>query len=76
LKGSWNLSLQTLGWGRYLAERDGQASVLWQVVQENPFLQRGYSLLAPNELSSAIPVLWSDEKISTRLELFSFIPIP
>jgi hypothetical protein len=46
LKGSWNLSLQTLGWGRYLAERDGKKSVLWQAVQQNEFLRKGYSILA------------------------------
>jgi hypothetical protein len=48
LKGSWNLSLQTLGWGRYLAERDGQIPVLWQATTANPFLRNGYLLLAPN----------------------------
>jgi hypothetical protein len=51
LKGSWNLSLQTLGWGRYLAERSGQVPVLWQATTENPFLRRGYDLLVPNGLS-------------------------
>ncbi|MEJ2738111.1 MAG: glycoside hydrolase family 3 C-terminal domain-containing protein, partial [Anaerolineae bacterium] len=53
LKGSWNLSLQTLGWGRYIAERDGQVPVLWQATTENAFLRRGYDLLAPNGLSQA-----------------------
>ena len=48
LKGSWNLALQTLGWGRYLAARRGQALALWQAVTENKFLQRGYVLLVPN----------------------------
>jgi len=47
LKGSWNLSLQTLGWGRYLAERDGQVPILWQATTTNPLLQKGYLLLAP-----------------------------
>jgi hypothetical protein len=47
LKGSWNLSLQTLGWGRYLAERDGQVPILWQATTANPLLSKGYSLLAP-----------------------------
>jgi hypothetical protein len=49
LKGSWNLSLQTLGWGRYLAERDGKIPVLWQAETVNPLLKKGYQLLAPNE---------------------------
>jgi hypothetical protein len=47
LKGSWNLSLQTLGWGRYLAERDGQVPILWQAATANPLLRTGYLLLAP-----------------------------
>ncbi len=47
LKGSWNLSLQTLGWGRYLAERDGQVPILWQAAIENPLIGEGYLLLAP-----------------------------
>jgi len=46
LKGSWNLALQTLGWGRYLAQRRGQTPILWQVVTANAFLQAGYRLLA------------------------------
>jgi len=48
LKGSWNLALQTLGWGRYLAERNGKVPVLWQAGTTNPLLQKGYALLAPN----------------------------
>jgi hypothetical protein len=49
LKGSWNLALQTLGWGRYLAERRGQIPVLWQAAMANAFLREGYLRLAPNE---------------------------
>jgi hypothetical protein len=48
LKGSWNLALQTLGWGRYLAERDGRVPILWQAVTENSFMNEGYPLLAPS----------------------------
>jgi hypothetical protein len=48
LKGSWNLSLQTLGWGRYLAERDGQVPILWQATSARPLLHKGYDLLVPN----------------------------
>jgi hypothetical protein len=51
LKGSWNLSLQTLGWGRYLAERDGKIPVLWQAGTTNPLFRKGYGLLAPNGAS-------------------------
>ncbi len=50
LRGSWNLSLQTLGWGRYLAERDGQVPILWQATTANPLLSRGYLLLVPDAL--------------------------
>lgn len=42
---SWNLALQTLGWGRYLAERQGQTPMLWQAATENPLLWGGYCLL-------------------------------
>jgi hypothetical protein len=43
---SWNLALQTLGWGRYLAERQGLEPVLWRAATENPLLRTGYCLLA------------------------------
>jgi hypothetical protein len=49
LKGSWNLTLQTLGWGRYLAERDGHVPILWQATSASPFLRRGYALLVPGD---------------------------
>ncbi len=48
LKGSWNLSLQTLGWGRYLAEQNNQVPILWQATTKNSLLRKGYLLLAPN----------------------------
>jgi hypothetical protein len=47
LKGSWNLALQTLGWGRYLAQQRGEIPILWQAAAANSFLDAGYSLLAP-----------------------------
>ncbi len=43
---SWNLALQTLGWGRYLAERRDMEPVLWRAATENPLLRDGYCLLA------------------------------
>ena len=52
LKGSWNLSLQTLGWGRYLAEQSDEVPILWQATSMNPFLRRGYFLLAPESVIS------------------------
>lgn len=48
LKGSWNLALQALGWGRYLAEQRNQVPILWQATLANPFLRKGYLLLTPN----------------------------
>jgi hypothetical protein len=52
LKGSWNLALQALSWGGYLAERDGQVPILWQATTANPLLGRGYLLLVPSGSSS------------------------
>ena len=48
LKGSWNLALQTLGWGRYLAREQREWPVLWQAMQNNEFLAGGYDLAANN----------------------------
>ncbi len=48
LKGSWNLALQTLGWGRSLAQQQRQMPVLWQAALANVFLRGGYDLLAPD----------------------------
>lgn len=52
LKGSWNLTLQTLGWGRYLAEREGKVPILWEATLKNEFLRNGYSLLVPHGIKS------------------------
>jgi len=65
LKGSWNLSLQTLGWGRYLAERNGQTPILWQAGTSNPLLQRGYDLLAPNGSSLFATYIPKSNEIAT-----------
>lgn len=46
LKGSWNLSLQALGWGRYLTEQRGGKFGLWQAMEINSFLKNGYFILA------------------------------
>jgi hypothetical protein len=51
LKGSWNLSLQALGWGRYLAERTGLEPILWQATAANPLVRRGYLVLVPSRPS-------------------------
>lgn len=52
MKGSWNLALQTLGWGRYLAERQGLEPVLWQATTQNTLLRNGYCLLSPSGCSA------------------------
>lgn len=57
LKGSWNLALQTLGWGRYLVERSGNTPSIWQATKDNLFLRRGYLLLAPNEPEHELSVI-------------------
>jgi hypothetical protein len=44
LKGSWNLSLQTLGWGRLLA---GDDNPLHQGLWANGVLRRGYLCMMP-----------------------------
>jgi hypothetical protein len=54
LKGSWNLALQTLGWGRYLAERRGEQPILHQGLLRNRFLRRGYQLLAAYRVGLAL----------------------
>jgi len=56
LKGSWNLSLQALGWGRYLAEQNGEGPVMWQATVENTFLHNGYAILAPEKLETLAPL--------------------
>jgi hypothetical protein len=43
-KGSWDLSLQTLGWGRLLA---GDANPLYQGMLASDMLRQGYTLLVP-----------------------------
>ena len=53
LKGSWNLSLQALGWGRYLAEREGRTPILWQAATANALVHQGYTLLAAGGVSPA-----------------------
>ena len=56
LKGSWNLALQTLGWGRYLAEQEGETPVLQQAFWNNEFLAGGYAILQGDCLAY-LPVL-------------------
>jgi hypothetical protein len=79
LKGSWNLSLQTLGWGRYLAERDGQTPILWQATTENQFLLQGYLLLAPSGTISVpdfIAAIDNPGTLWTSTRFWPFILVP
>jgi hypothetical protein len=46
---SWNIALQSLGLGRFLAERQGERPILWKAIGTNAFLTCGYQLLAPND---------------------------
>ncbi|MCB8977589.1 MAG: hypothetical protein H6657_09230 [Ardenticatenaceae bacterium] len=48
LKGSWNLALQTVGWGNYLLRDQGPA--LWLATRQSPYLYTGYLVLVPNTL--------------------------
>ncbi|MCA9927486.1 MAG: hypothetical protein KC419_03370, partial [Anaerolineales bacterium] len=43
LKGSWNLSLQTLGWGNALLGKNNQ---LTSGIQNNPILSHGYHIMS------------------------------
>ena len=63
LKGSWNLALQALGWGRYLAEKRGLTPILWQAARANGWLQKGYVLLATPgvELASSTTLIPTPE---------------
>jgi hypothetical protein len=74
LKGSWNLSLQTLGWGRYLAERDGQVPILWQATTVSPLLRRGYEILAPG-LPALAPEPMSAFAETARAALTAELPV-
>ncbi len=59
LKGSWNLALQTLGWGRYLAQQRGETPILWQAMRDNQFLADGYALIG-NDCLNFLPVVTNE----------------
>lgn len=65
LKGSWNLALQTLGWGNHLALRDHGDSILWSAFRNDPFLYGGYRVLVPTLGPVSIPAL--DVAVSSEL---------
>jgi hypothetical protein len=54
LKGSWNLSLQTLGWGRLLA---GDNHPLFAAVWSNHALRRGYTVMWKPAYRTFLPVI-------------------
>ena len=74
LKGSWNLVLQTLGWGNYLAIRAGEEPILWQMGQEDTALGHGYDLLTtmvvlskhsqPNPVIPGQPLVYTIEIVN------------
>ncbi len=59
LKGSWNLALQTLGLGRYLAQQRGETPILWQAMRDNQFLADGYALIG-NDCLNFLPVVTNE----------------
>jgi hypothetical protein len=59
LKGSWNLALQTLGLGRYLAQQRGEIPILWQAMRNNQFLADGYALIG-NDCINFLPVVTNE----------------
>lgn len=51
LKGSWNLALQSLGWGLYLVQRSGQLPSIHRAASEIDAVHQAYVLIAgPNRL--------------------------
>jgi hypothetical protein len=59
LKGSWNLALQTLGWGNYLLQENNP---LYQAMGDNDFLRRAYTLLTcPPDCQSYLPIVLGRE---------------
>lgn len=63
LKGSWNLALQTLGLGRFLAQRSGQPYTPWLASLRVPFLRGGYEILFPGSLSGVdLPLVYSSNR--------------
>jgi hypothetical protein len=50
LKGSWNLALQTLGWGNYLVLKRGDIPAPWLATSQSDFLRNGYLVLVPGQV--------------------------
>ncbi len=81
LKGSWKLSLQTLGWGRLLT---GENSPLYEAMWANDMLRRGYSTLSPslylplilNASSSPTPIKPTPTNTSTLTPTATLTPKP
>lgn len=54
MKGSWNLSLQTLGWGRLLT---GEGNPLHDAAWRNDFLRTGYELMGQRYCPAYLPLV-------------------
>jgi hypothetical protein len=77
-KGSWNLALQTLGWGRYLAKKRGQVPILWQAARADVFLDNGYELLAPGLLTllaDPYPMLKESSQLTYTLSITNYTSV-
>jgi len=68
LKGSWNLALQTLGWGRYLELESGKGFVLWQAAKQNQLIQQGYKLLTTERAAPAQPADQNSWSVTVECE--------
>ena len=55
LKGSWNLSLQTLGWGGLLA---GENHPLYAAMGSNDLLSQGYGVMGRLYCPAYLPLVW------------------
>ncbi len=79
LKGSWNLSLQTLGWGRYLA---GENNPLCRAMWNNAKLRRGWETLVCDAtpcapaLCTKTAVAETKEAVPVQFQLLQSYPNP
>jgi len=62
LKGSWNLSLQTLGWGRLLV---GTEHPLYNAARENDLLSQGYQVMGQFYCQTFVPIVQKEMAIES-----------
>lgn len=60
LKGSWNLALQTLGWGNFLVKRNNETPIFWETITSDEFLANGYSLVT--QKCTYFPIIQNSSK--------------